>query len=72
MVITVIESSEEEFTLDEVVTKLLNTEARVVREETAEAHVAAPPRVHGEQPEIRTCYHRGKRGHISRDCCARA
>jgi hypothetical protein len=71
-VITFIERSEEEFPLDEVVTKLLNTEARVVRKETAEAHVAAPPRVHGRQPEIQTCYHCGKRGHISRNCHARA
>jgi hypothetical protein len=67
MMITVIESSEEEFTLDKVVTKLLNTEARVVREETAEAHVEAPPRVHEGQLETQTCYHCGKRGHISRD-----
>jgi hypothetical protein len=38
MVVTVIEGSEEELiTLQAVVTKLLNTEARVVREETAEA-----------------------------------
>jgi hypothetical protein len=44
VVVTVIESSEEELPFQAVVTKLLNTEARAVREETAEAHVAAPPR----------------------------
>jgi hypothetical protein len=44
MVVTVNENSEEELTFQAVVTKLLNTEARVVREETAEALVAAPPR----------------------------
>jgi hypothetical protein len=38
MVVTVIESSEEELTVAAVVTKLLNTEARIAREETAEAH----------------------------------
>jgi hypothetical protein len=41
MVVTVIESSEEERTLKAVVTKFLNSEARVAREETAEAHAAA-------------------------------
>jgi hypothetical protein len=41
MVVTVIESSEEELTVDTVVTKLLSTEARVARDENAEAHVAA-------------------------------
>jgi hypothetical protein len=50
MVVTVIESSEEELTFQAVVTKLLNTEARVVREETAEAHVAAPPRSASSYP----------------------
>jgi hypothetical protein len=70
MVVTVIESSEDELTLDDVVTKLLNTEARVAREETAEAHAAAPPSKYAHM-EAWTCYHCGKKGYISRDCKAR-
>ena len=50
MVVTVIESSEDELTLEKVVTKLLNTEARVAREEPAEAHMVAPP-----VPQPRRC-----------------
>jgi hypothetical protein len=55
MVVAVIESSEEELPFQAVVTKLLNTEARVVREETAEAHVAAPPRS-AQRKETQTCH----------------
>jgi hypothetical protein len=70
MVVTVIESSEEELTLEAVVTKLLNTEARVAREETAEAHAAAPPQ-YQPRKETRTCHYCGKPGHLIRDCHAR-
>jgi hypothetical protein len=68
MVVTVIESTEDEPTFEDVVTKLLNTEARVAREETAEAHVAAPPR---PRKETRTCHYCRKTGHLQRDCYAR-
>ena len=67
MVVTVIESSEDELTLEEVVTKLLNTEARVARDEPAEAHMVAPP-VPQPRKEVRTCHHCGKKGHLRRDC----
>jgi hypothetical protein len=68
MVGTVIESTEDEPTLEDVVTKLLNTEARVAREETAAAHVAAPTR---PRKETRTCHYCRKPGHLQRDCYAR-
>lgn len=42
MVLTLIESSEDELTFDEVVAKLLNTEASVAWEEEAEAPLVAP------------------------------
>jgi hypothetical protein len=65
MLVTVIESSEEELTVAAVVTKLLNTKASVAREEAAEAHVAAPPRF-TPRTETRTCYYCG----LQRDCRA--
>jgi hypothetical protein len=68
MVVTVIESTEGEPTLEDVVTKLLKTEARVAREETAAAHMAAPPR---PRKETRTCHSCRKPGHLQRDCYAR-
>jgi hypothetical protein len=70
MVVTVIESSEEGLTVAAVVTTLLNTEARVAREETAEAHVAAPPRF-TPHTETRTCHYCGKPGRLQHDCRAR-
>jgi hypothetical protein len=69
-VVTVIESSEDELTLDAVVTKLLNTEARVAIEEQADAHMVTPPSMQPQQ-ETQTCYHCGKQGHLHHKCHAR-
>jgi hypothetical protein len=70
MVVTVIESSEEELTVAAVVTKLLNTEARVAGEDTAEVLMAAPPKF-AQRKETRTCHDCQKPGHLQRDCRAR-
>jgi hypothetical protein len=71
MMVTVIESSEDALSL-EVVTKLLNTEARVPGEAKAEANIVTrSPRAHPRQQqrmETRTCHHCGKKGHLRRDC----
>jgi hypothetical protein len=70
MVVTSIESSEDELTLDELVTKLLNTEACVAREEEAEAHLVAPS---SWQPrtETQTRHFCGRPSHLQRDRRAR-